>query len=191
MSLSDVFHHTVLENGNIRYDISPSIYMIEPKDYTEPVYSNFFKSGQKQKISVVNPKTLYTNEIQNVIELQGVKSLVDLVLYDADIIKIRINLQDLIGENMSTITSDVMNNFCYMEGLDSDVNIGGLDVHITPDEIVPISIKALFFCTLRIKNPDQMVTVYYSRNLPRDIGKIDTIGRFRYANGMLTITPTV
>ena len=78
-----------------------------------------------------------------------------------------------------------MNNFLYLEGLNSDVQFGGMDAHITPDEIVPISYKALGFCDFRIANIDQMVTVYWSSK-PFDMN-IETNGRFVYGNGILCL----
>lgn len=182
MSLSDILHHAILENE--KYDLT-SFYTIEPV-----VYSNFFNTDTSYDhvsiLSVVTP-----SEIQNAVELQGVRSIKDLNLYSAlnktEIIKIRINLRQLLGENRSVITPDVYNNFLYMEGLDSDVNIGGANMHIKSNEIVPISYKALERCSFYIANPDQMVSVYYCRNMPKDIDRIQTVGRFRYGRGMMQV----
>ena len=188
MSLSDVLPHTVLENGDLKYDFG-SMYMIEPKGYTRPIYSDFFKTDPTsfQRLS----QLVVVESLDNSVELQGVKSLSDLLLYSAansnvDIIKIRVNLKSLLGENMSHITRDVYNNFLYMEGLDSDVTIGGVDLHITPDEIVPISYKALGFHDFRISNPDQVVTLHFRCTaLSPDI---ETIGRFTYGSGMMSVS---
>ena len=151
MSLFNFAPSRVLNNGNIRYDLAPDFYAIVPKDYKEPETSDFFKiiPEKNLEITVVNSSTVYPNEIQNVIELQGVVSIADLMIYSieykVDIIKIRINLEHLMGKDMNCITSSIRNDFLYMEGLHSEAVIGGINVFITPDEIVPISNKALFF----------------------------------------------
>ena len=47
-----------------------------------------------------------------------------------------------------------------------------------------------YFSDFRVKNPNQMVTVYYSSvlsNKKNTFETVERIGRFAYANGMLHI----